>query len=319
MTHQVPLTLFSNLLTLITAMHTLPPSTASLPPRPHLLHSEPEQKVDPSKQYQLGIMMAAQRVKVNLCKEESKQSSFTHLNQPSTEYKPIPGWTNGSDSWHTEVCPFTKPHDYSLPVDESSDPKCAYRGFVTSSQCQSGVYSMLDIVYQVPQPLSDEPTSLPHNRAVDKPYSKYNLTFTHCSESWTSMYSSSSVLSMAGSLPTTILPSSRRREPRANPSSLMSSYRSPLPTSMSLPPFLTTAARSSKEPASSAMNMWPASRRRTSSASSHVLSRVSFLSNILFTCLLISFSSTHTPVTGHACFFMLFLVLLLDLQSVQWM
>ena len=62
-----------------------------LPPHPHLLHSEPEKKVDPSKQYQSGIMMAAQRIKANLYKEEPERSSFTHLNQPSPECKPIPG------------------------------------------------------------------------------------------------------------------------------------------------------------------------------------------------------------------------------------
>ena len=44
---------------------------------PHL-PNEPEQKVDPSERYQSGIMMAAQRIEADLCKEEPKRSSFAH-------------------------------------------------------------------------------------------------------------------------------------------------------------------------------------------------------------------------------------------------
>jgi len=184
-----------------------------LPPRPHLARPEPDQKVDPSKQYQSGVMMAAQRIKANLCKEVPKRSSFAHLKPPSSnERKPIPGWTDGSDGWRAEVYSFAKPRDHSLPVDESSDPKRAYKGFVASSQRQGGVYSTLDIKYQVPQPLSDEPTSLPRNRTVDELYSKYNLAFARRCESRTSMHSSSSVLSMARSLPTTVAPIIKRKE-----------------------------------------------------------------------------------------------------------
>ncbi|KAF9643406.1 hypothetical protein BDM02DRAFT_1507584 [Thelephora ganbajun] len=184
-----------------------------LPPRPPLLRHEPEQRVDPSKQYQSGVMMAAQRIKANLCKEEPKRSSFTHLNQPSLkERKPIPGWTDGTDGWRAEVYSFAKPRDPSLPVDESSDPKRAYKGFVASSQRQGGVYSTLDAKYQVPQPLSDEPTSLPRNKTVGELYSKYNLAFARRSESRTSMHSSSSVLSMARSLPTTVAPIVKKKE-----------------------------------------------------------------------------------------------------------
>ena len=184
-----------------------------LPPRPHLLPSEPERKVDPSKQYQSGIMMAAQRIKANMCTEEPKRSSFAHLNQPSSkERKPIPGWTDGTDGWRAEVYSFAKPRDHSLPVDETSDPKRAYKSFVASSQRQGGVYSTLDAKYQVPQPLSDEPTSLPRNRTVDELYSKYNLAFARRSESRTSMHSSSSVLSMACSLPTSVAPIVKRKE-----------------------------------------------------------------------------------------------------------
>jgi hypothetical protein len=150
-------------------------------------------------------MMAAQRIKANLCKEEPKRSSFTHLNQTITkEHKPIPGWTDGTNGWRAEVYSFAKPRDHSLPANESEDPKHAYKGFVTSSQRQGGVYSTLDLKYQVPQLLSEEPMSIPHNNTVDVLYSKYNLAFTRRSESRSSMLSSSSVLSMARSLPTTV-------------------------------------------------------------------------------------------------------------------
>jgi len=158
-------------------------------------------------------MMAAQRIKANLCKEEPKRSSFTHLNQPSSnDRKPIPGWTDGTDGWRAEVYSFAKPRDHSLPVDESSDPKRAYKSFVASSQRQGGVYSTLDVKYQVPQPLADELTPPPRNKTVDELYSKYNLAFTRRSESRTSMHSSSSVLSMARSLPTTVAPIIKKKE-----------------------------------------------------------------------------------------------------------
>ena len=101
----------------------LPSITSPLPPQPPLLQREPEQKVDPSKEYQFGVMMAAQRIKANLCKEELKRSSFAHLNRTSSqERKPIPGWTDGPDCWRAEVYSFAKPRDHSLPVDETSDP-----------------------------------------------------------------------------------------------------------------------------------------------------------------------------------------------------
>jgi len=158
-------------------------------------------------------MMAAQRIKANLCKEEPKRSSFAHLNPPSSnQRKLIPGWTDGSDGWRAEVYSFAKPRDHSLPIDESSDPKRAYKGFIASSQRQGGVYSTLDVKYQVPQPLSDEPASVPRNKTVDELYSKYNLAFARRSESRTSMHSSSSVLSMARSLPTTVAPIIKKKE-----------------------------------------------------------------------------------------------------------
>ena len=185
-----------------------------LPPRPPLLRQDSsQQKVDVSKQYQSGVMMAAQRIKANLCKEEPGRSSFAHLNQAvSKQRKPIPGWTDSSDSWRAEVYSFAEPRDHSLPVDDSEDPKRAYKGFVTSLQRLGHVYSTLGTEYQVPQPPSDEPASLPRNRTVDKLYSKYNLAFARRSESHTSMHSSSSVLSMARSLPTTVAPIVKKKE-----------------------------------------------------------------------------------------------------------
>ena len=157
--------------------------------------------------------MAAQRIKSNLCKEP-KGSSLAHLNQPSSkEHRPIPGWTDGIDGWRTEVYSFAKPHDHSIPVDESSDPKRAYKGFVTSSQHHGSIYSTLDAKYwQVPQPLSDKHTSILHNQAVGELYSRYNLAFARCSESHTSMCSSSSVLSIACSLPNSVVSVIEKKE-----------------------------------------------------------------------------------------------------------
>ena len=139
--------------------------------------------------------------------------SFTHLNQAlPKERKPVPSWADGSDGWRAEVYSFAKPRDHSLPVAGSEDPKRAYKGFGVSSQRQGGVYSTSDAKYQVPQPLSDDPASLPRNRTVDKLYSKYNLALTRRSESRTSMHSSSSILSMARSLPTAVAPIVKKKE-----------------------------------------------------------------------------------------------------------
>ena len=156
--------------------------------------------------------MAAQRIKANLSKPEPKRSSFAHLNRPTEPPKPIPGWTDGTDGWRAEVYSFAKPRDHSLPVEEGSDPKRAYKSFVASSQRQGGVYSTLDKKYHVPQPLSDESEQPPRNKTVDELYSKYNLAFARRSESRTSIHSSPSVLSMPCSLPTSVAPIVKKKE-----------------------------------------------------------------------------------------------------------
>ena len=46
--------------------HALLAPLYGFPPRPRLLHRQPEQKVDPSKEFQSGVMMAAQRIKTNI-------------------------------------------------------------------------------------------------------------------------------------------------------------------------------------------------------------------------------------------------------------
>ena len=183
-----------------------------LPPRPHLLQPEPEQRVDPSKEFQSGVMMAAQRIKANLSKPPPKRSSFAHLNKAPEPLKPIPGWTDGTDGWRAEVYSLAKPRDHSLPYDERSDPKRAYKGFVATSQRQGGVYSTLDQKYHVPQPFSDGSELPPRNKTVDELYSKYNLAFARRSESRSSIQSSPSVLSMPRSLPTTVAPIVKKKE-----------------------------------------------------------------------------------------------------------
>ena len=61
----------------------------------------------------------------------------------------------------------------TLPVDESSDPKRAYKSFVVLSQRQGGIYSTLGAKYQVPQPLSNVPNLsliLMSHRVPPSPY-----------------------------------------------------------------------------------------------------------------------------------------------------
>ena len=184
-----------------------------LPPRPPLLRQGSGRNVDVSKQYQSGVMMAAQRIKANLCKEEPKRSSSVHLDQPPPkERRSIPGWTDGTDGWRTEVYSFAKPRDHSLPADEREDPKRPYKGLVASSQRQGGVYSSPNVKCLAAQPLSEDPTSPPRNSTVDELYSKYNLAFARRSESRTSMHTSSADLSMAGSIPTTVAPMVKKKE-----------------------------------------------------------------------------------------------------------
>jgi hypothetical protein len=109
------------------------------------------------------------------------RSMVSHLGHPSSILsrsrrlelsKPIPGCTDGSDGWRTEVYSLAKPRDHSLPVDESSDPKRAYKGFVASSHRQGGVHSTLDQKYHVPQPLANESKPPPCNKTVNELYSK---------------------------------------------------------------------------------------------------------------------------------------------------
>ena len=105
-------------------------------------------------------------------KEAPRRSSFAHLNQPfSKERKLSPVGLTALMAGALRFIPLPS-LAITLSLSMSSDPKHCYKGFVASSQRHGGVYSTLDAKYQVPQPLSDEHTSLPRNKTVGELYSK---------------------------------------------------------------------------------------------------------------------------------------------------
>ncbi|KAG5648321.1 hypothetical protein DXG03_004893 [Asterophora parasitica] len=69
-----------------------PPVDDELPPRPYPGPND----------YSSGIMMAARRIKSELCAPPQKPNVYGHIITP-TERKPIPGWTDGSNAWRTTV------------------------------------------------------------------------------------------------------------------------------------------------------------------------------------------------------------------------
>jgi hypothetical protein len=183
-----------------------------LPPRPTLLNEEPQEVVIGfDNDYQSGVMMAARRIKDTLCSRSDSTKTVRPSSQNSKERRPIPGWTDGSDSWRSSVYSLASPN---TPMSSSSltsrdERPAAYSSFVASPHRSSGVYSTIGE--------NNTPTASMHSsdsshlsasaraNTSDDLYSKFALAFSRRSDSRSSLSGSAP---QAQSFPT----STRRRE-----------------------------------------------------------------------------------------------------------
>ena len=165
-----------------------------LPPRPTILDEElREDAVDFDNNYQSGVMMAARRIKETLCPRPDSAKTACAFGQGPKERKPIPGWTDGSDSWRSSVYSLASPN---APISSTSlasrdERPVAYGSFVASPHRSTGVYSTIGEnntpVASVPSAGSSRLTSAARANTSDDLYSKYALAFSRRSDSRSSL------------------------------------------------------------------------------------------------------------------------------------
>ena len=165
-----------------------------LPPRPALFDEEPRgDAVDFDNNYQSGVMMAARRIKETLCSRPPSTKPVCAFGQGPKERKPIPGWTDGSDSWRSSVYSLASPN---APISSTSltsrdERPAAYGSFVASPHRSTGVYSTIGDnntpVASVPSTGSSRLTSAARANTSDDLYSKYALAFSRRSDSRSSL------------------------------------------------------------------------------------------------------------------------------------
>ncbi|KAI0269784.1 hypothetical protein BC834DRAFT_841564 [Gloeopeniophorella convolvens] len=163
-----------------------------LPPRPAVLEEPPKSTVEFDNDYQSGVMMAARRIKENLC-SQAESKTVRAYGQPAKERKPIPGWTDGSDSWRSTVYSLTSP---TAPVSSTSlssrdERPAAYGSFIASPHRSTGVYSTIGEnntpVASTTSASSSRLSAAARANTSDDLYSKYPLAFSRRSDSRSSL------------------------------------------------------------------------------------------------------------------------------------
>jgi hypothetical protein len=164
-----------------------------LPPRPILADEPLGDAVDFDNNYQSGVMMAARRIKETLCSRPDSTRTACAFGQGPKDRKPIPGWTDGSDSWRSSVYSLASPN---APISSTSltsrdERPAAYGSFVASPHRSTGVYSTIGEnntpVASVPSTGPSRLTSAARANTSDDLYSKYALAFSRRSDSRSSL------------------------------------------------------------------------------------------------------------------------------------
>ena len=165
-----------------------------LPPRPVMLDEEPRgDAADFDNNYQSGVMMAARRIKETLCSRPTSTRPTCAFGQGPKDRKPIPGWTDGSDSWRSSVYSLASPN---APISSTSltsrdERPAAYGSFVASPHRSTGVYSTIGEnntpMPSVPSSGSSRLTSAARANTSDDLHSKYALAFSRRSDSRSSL------------------------------------------------------------------------------------------------------------------------------------
>jgi hypothetical protein len=165
-----------------------------LPPRPTLLDEEPrEATIEFDNDYQSGIMMAARRIKDSLCSQSDSTKTVRSSGQAPRERRPIPGWTDGSDSWRSSVYSLTSPNTpfSSTSLSSRDERPAAYSSFVASPHRSTGVYSTIGENNTPMAPTHSAGASrlsaAARANTSDDLYSKYALAFSRRSDSRSSL------------------------------------------------------------------------------------------------------------------------------------
>ena len=166
-----------------------------LPPRPTILDEEPRgATIEFDNDYQSGIMMAARRIKDSLCSQSDSMKTARPSGQAPRERRPIPGWTDGSDSWRSSVYSLASPNTpfSSTSLSSRDERPAAYSSFVASPHRSTGVYSTIG---ENNTPIAPTHSAGPSSRlsaaaranTSDDLYSKYALAFSRRSDSRSSL------------------------------------------------------------------------------------------------------------------------------------
>jgi hypothetical protein len=165
-----------------------------LPPRPTILDEEPRgATIEFDNDYQSGIMMAARRIKDSLCSQSDSTKTVRPSGQAPKERRPIPGWTDGSDSWRSSVYSLASPNTpfSSTSLSSRDERPAAYSSFVASPHRSTGVYSTIG---ENNTPIAPTHSAGPSRLSAaarantsDDLYSKYSLAFSRRSDSRSSL------------------------------------------------------------------------------------------------------------------------------------
>ena len=165
-----------------------------LPPRPPILDEDTrEPAIGFDNDYQSGIMMAARRIKETLCSHSDSTKTVRPSGQNQRERRPIPGWTDGSDSWRSSVYSLASPN---APISSTSltsrdERPAAYSSFVASPHRSIGVYSTIGDnntpIASMHSPGSSRLSDAARANTSDDLYSKFALAFSRRSDSRSSL------------------------------------------------------------------------------------------------------------------------------------
>ena len=165
-----------------------------LPPRPIMPDEEPrEAAIEFDNDYQSGVMMAARRIKETLSSHSDSTKTLRSSGQAPRERRPIPGWTDGSDSWRSSIYSLTSPN---APISGTSlssrdERPAAYGSFVASPHRSTGVYSTIGEnntpIASMHSAGPSRLTAAARANTSDDLHSKYALAFSRRSDSRTSL------------------------------------------------------------------------------------------------------------------------------------
>ena len=136
-----------------------------------------------------GTILVACCIKAALCIKTTRSFWGDPIsNDPSEDNKPIPGWTDGSNTWRASVYGFAPPRDFTRPDSDDAAIR-AYGSYVASPHRSQGVHLTLDEYPLTTTVNNDNLPSSVHlvaaqtDATTQKLYNQYSATFAQHSHS----------------------------------------------------------------------------------------------------------------------------------------